>query len=66
MTSTMTILITEAIPAEHNQLMLRGLKKSVRGLCTSTIYNLTESKEWCTNGIFVASALRESCAPGGL
>ncbi len=34
MTSLMSILNSEARPANHNQLILRGLKKSARGYCT--------------------------------
>ena len=62
----MTILINEARPADPDQLILRGLKKSARSylLYLLTSYILAERVEY-TEDTF-ASTSSEICAPGGL
>jgi hypothetical protein len=62
----MTILNIEARPANPDQLILRGLKKSAHSylLYLLTSYALAERVEY-TKDTF-ASASSEICAPGGL
>ncbi len=66
MTSMMTILNIEARPANLDQPILRGLKKSARSylLYLLTSYILAERVEY-TEDTF-ASTSSEICAPGGL
>ena len=66
MTSMMTILNIEARPANPDQPILRGLKKSARSylLYLHTSYVLAERVGY-TEDTF-ASASLETCAPGGL
>ncbi len=65
MTSMMTILNIEARPANPDQLILGGLKKSARRylLYLLTFYVLVKRVEY-TEDTF-ASASSEICAPGG-
>jgi hypothetical protein len=65
MTSMMTILNTEARPADPDQPILRGLKKSACSyvLYLLTSYVLAERVEY-TEDTFVSGSL-EFCAPGG-
>ncbi len=66
MTSMMTILSNEARPANPDQLILKGLKKSANSylLYLLTSYVLAEREE-CTEDTF-ASASSEFYTPGGL
>jgi hypothetical protein len=61
----MTILINEARPADPDQLILRGLKKSAHSylLYLLTSYILAERKEYTEDNF--ASASLEFCTPGG-
>jgi hypothetical protein len=65
MTSMMTILNIEARPADPDQLILRGLKKSARSYLPYLLmsYILAERVE-NTEDIFASTSL-EFCAPGG-
>jgi hypothetical protein len=65
MTSMMTILSNKARPADQDQLILRGLKKSARSylLYLLTSYVLAERAEYMEDTF--ASASSEFCAPGG-
>jgi hypothetical protein len=64
MTSMMTILNIEARPANPDQLVLRGLKKSARSYLPYlfTSYVLAERVEYMEDTF--ASASLEICAPG--
>jgi hypothetical protein len=66
MTSMMTILNIEARPANPDQQILRGLKKSARSylLYLLTFYALAERVEY-TEDTFARTS-SEICAPGGL